>query len=96
MDITEVPLWQWISAIWISTWGIVVYRTWSTIKRELLIRFPEHSITRQPILHMLIYVVSINFVLPIVGLPIALFDTRRDSWVKAYVKALGRQDDTHT
>ena len=72
MDITDVPLWQWIVACWITTWGLVVFRPW-------------------PVLHLIVYILCINFVLIVVGIPITLYDNSRDRWVKAYVNGVGKK-----
>ena len=45
----------------------------------------------RPWLHMIIYILCINVVLPFIGVPIVLFDKDRDKWVYAYVNALGKK-----
>ena len=91
MDITDVPLWQWILACWITTWGLVVFRTWSRIIWLLKRKFPKSDMARTPTLHLIVYILCINFLLLIVGIPITLYDDRRDQWVKAYVNAVGKK-----
>jgi hypothetical protein len=91
MEITEMPVWQWIGAIWIATWAIVVYRTWSRVAWYLQAQYPRSRMLERPWLHMFIYIMCINVVLPFIGIPVVLFDKDRDKWVYAYVNALGKK-----
>lgn len=91
MELIEMPAWQWISAIWITTWFVVIFRTWSRVSWLLGAMFPRHSMLERPILHMIVYILSINVILPIIGVPIVLYDESRDKWVDAYVNALGKK-----
>jgi hypothetical protein len=90
MELTDVPIWQWIGAVWLSTWAIVSYRTWSRIAWLLQATYPRHQMLERPFLHMFIYVLCINLLLPIIGVQITLSDNIRDKWVYAYVNALGK------
>ncbi len=90
MELSEVPVWQWVGAIWLSTWIIVSYRTWSRIEWLLKATYPRHQMLERPFLHMFIYVLCINFLLPFIGVQITLSDNIRDKWVYAYVEALGK------
>ncbi|HAI16548.1 MAG TPA: hypothetical protein DCM10_00055 [Xanthomarina gelatinilytica] len=89
MELSEVPIWQWILAGWSSMWILSVGRTWSRIVWLLERTQPRHLMLRQPFLHFLVYSISINIFLPIIGLGLILSDDKRDLWVKAYVKSLG-------
>lgn len=89
MELSEVPIWQWILAGWTSTWVLVVGRTWSRITWLLRATQPRHSMLERPILHFLVYSISINVFLPVIGFGLILSDDKRDRWVKSYVKSLG-------
>ena len=89
MELNEIPIWQWVLAIWSSMWVLILTRTWSRIKWLLYMKYPRLTISNSPTLHFVIYAFCINLILPIIGLSIVLHDTKRDQWVKAYVKQLG-------
>ena len=91
MELSEVPIWQWFSAIWASMWILAVGRTWSRISWLLRAKNPRHHILESPTLHFIVYAVVINIFLPIVGLGLVLSDNHRDKWVKAYVKGVGKR-----
>ena len=89
MELSEIPVWQYIATVWASTWILVVGRTWTQVKWELEVRYPRHPIVAQPVLHFMVYCVSINLILPLMGIQVVLSDTTRDKWVYAYAKAVG-------
>tara|TARA_R110002020_G_scaffold61714_3_gene165761 strand:- start:283 stop:555 length:273 start_codon:yes stop_codon:yes gene_type:complete len=90
MELSDIPVWQWVVALWASTWVIVIFRTWSRIVWLLQASAPRHKMLEQPFLHWVVYAICINFVLPLMGISIVLYDEKRDQWVKAYVTALMR------
>jgi len=91
MELSEIPIWQWVAAAWTSMWLIAIGRTWSRIVWLLDVKYPRHMMTKQPFLHFCVYAISINFPLLIIGFGLVLSDERRDLWVKAYVRALGSE-----
>tara|TARA_Y100001951_G_C11065097_1_gene142973 strand:+ start:113 stop:391 length:279 start_codon:yes stop_codon:yes gene_type:complete len=91
MELSEIPIWQYIATIWLTSWILTVYRTWGRIKWLLEASFPKHSVTSTPKLHFIVYIISINFVLIAAGIPIMFSDEQRDKWVKAYVTSVGKK-----
>jgi len=89
MELTEIPIWNWILTVWSSMWILILTRTWTRVKELLEMMYPRLSISQSPILHFIIYASCINLILPIIGFSIILHDTKRDQWVKSYVKQLG-------
>ena len=89
MELSEIPIWQYIATVWASTWVLVIGRPWGRVREELYLRYRHHPITEQPILHCIVYCVSINIILPLMGIQVVLSDTTRDKWVYAYAKAVG-------
>jgi hypothetical protein len=89
MELTEIPIWQWILTVWSSMWILILTRTWTRVKEMLQMMHPRLSITQSPILHFLIYALCVNLILPIIGFSIILNNIKRDQWVKSYVKQLG-------
>ena len=91
MELSEIPIWQYILTIWLTSWALTVYRTWGRIKRLLAARFPRHAVVSTPILHLVVYFITINFVLIAAGIPIMFSDVQRDKWVKACVASVGKR-----
>lgn len=88
MEITDTPLWHWIVSFWVSTWVLAIFRTWTRVSWALQAKDPKHKMLEQPVLHWIVYCICINFVLPVVGIPLVFLDSYRDKWVTAYVNAL--------
>jgi hypothetical protein len=91
MELSEIPIWQYISTIWLTSWALTVLRTWGRIKWLLEAKFPKSPVVSTPILHFIVYIISINFVLIAAGIPIMFIDEQRDKWVKAYVASVGKR-----
>tara|TARA_R110002020_G_scaffold303459_2_gene518900 strand:+ start:913 stop:1191 length:279 start_codon:yes stop_codon:yes gene_type:complete len=91
MELSDIPIWQWVLALWLSTWALVVFRTWNRVSWLLKASYPQHPMLKRPTLHMFIYVLCINVVLLFMGVQVVLFDKDRDRWVRAYVNALGQR-----
>jgi hypothetical protein len=75
----------------VSTWVLAIGRTWSRIQERMEIQIPKHPMTDQPFLHFLVYAVCFNVILILAGIPLVLSDNKRDLWVYAYVKSLGKE-----
>ena len=91
MEWLEIPVWQYILTIWLTSWFLTVYRTWSRIKWLLAARFPRHPVVQTPILHCIVYILSINIILVVAGIPIVFSNKERDKWVNAYVASVGKK-----
>lgn len=90
MELSDIPILHWVAALWLSTWCLVLVRTWSKVVWLLQASSPRHKMLEQPFLHWLVYAICINVVLPVMGIPVVLYDEKRDQWVKAYVAGLLR------
>ena len=89
MELTEIPTWQWIASVWSSMWILILTRTWTRVRELLQMMYPRLEISQSPTIHFMIYAFCINLILPVIGFSIILNDTKRDQWVKSYVKQLG-------
>ena len=92
MELSEIPIWQYILTVWSTSWILTVFRTWSRIRWLLETKFPRHPVLDNPVLHFIVYAVSINVVLIAAGIPIMFSDKQRDKWVGAYVDSVGKLD----
>jgi hypothetical protein len=91
MVLSEIPIWQWVATIWLSTWTLAIWRTWSRIQERMEVQLPKHSMTKRPFLHFLVYTTCFNMILILAGIPLVVSDKKRDMWVYAYVKSLGKE-----
>ena len=84
----DITFWQVFAAFWFATWYMSVFGTWKYIVYNLALRSPRHQMVERKYLHFLVYSTCINFLIPIVGLPLALSNDYRERWINAYVNAL--------
>lgn len=78
-----IPL---IVAMYLSTWCMIVYRTFFIAKFILVYR-KEKLLTNHPILHFIIYSIGALFMTPFIW-QVALFEEPRKNWVKGYCNAI--------
>ena len=72
-----IPL---IAGLYISTWLMIVYRTFF-IARYILIFRKEKLVTNRPILHFIAYSIGAFIITPFIW-QVALFEEPRKTWVK--------------
>ncbi len=85
--------WQYLAAAWVTTWYLILLRTWKPIRYLLEDELPEHPMVIHRFLHWVVYAICINFLLPIVGLPICLSDDYRRRWVHGYIKGIVERNE---
>ena len=78
-----IPL---IACLYISTWLMIVYRTFF-IARYILIFRKEKLVTNRPILHFIAYSIGAFIITPFIW-QVALFEEPRKNWVKGYCNAI--------
>jgi len=83
--------WTVILSLWLTTWLMLVWRTYP-ISMRMISNSPKGSIiTKWRYLHFVLYVVSLFAITPFIS-QVAFSDRLRKKWVIAYVNGiLGRQ-----
>jgi len=83
--------WTVILSLWLTTWLMLVWRTYF-ISMRMISNNPKGSIiTKWKYLHFVVYTVSLLVITPFI-VQIAFSDRLRKKWVIAYVNGiLGRQ-----
>ena len=89
----NITFWEGFASFWFATWLMCILRTWKYIKYNLEHYAPRNEMNYRPYLHFLVYSVSINVLLPIVGMPITLSDNYREKWVNSYVGAIIKRNE---
>ena len=83
--------WTVILSLWLTTWLMLVWRTYP-ISMRMISNNPKGSIiTKYKYLHFVVYTVSLLAITPFIS-QVAFSDKLRKKWVIAYVNGiLGRQ-----
>ena len=76
-------------SIYLSTWIMIVYRTFSYIAYILEDR-EEQLLTKLKTIHLIVYGVGIVFIVAFIW-QIAFYDTIRKTWVLSYCNAVTRK-----
>jgi|TARA_Y100000031_G_C8198137_1_gene374789 thiosulfate reductase cytochrome b subunit len=91
--IENLVWWQCLAAFWVSTWYLTLIRTWRFIVQIIKEKQPDNPMANYTVLHFILYAVLINFLLPVVGLPLALSDDYRKRWVYGYTESIMKRND---
>ena len=75
-----------IVAMYLTTWIMIVYRTFF-IARYILINRNEKLLTNYPIIHFIVYCIGALFLTHFIW-QVALFEEPRKKWVKGYCNAI--------
>ena len=84
MDVLSV-----LGAFWLSTWLMVLVRTWSIINR-LVDTYEIALVQKFRVLHFLIYAISLLIIAPALW-QVVVSDIRRKQYVLSYVNALRKE-----
>ncbi len=84
MDVLSV-----LGAFWLSTWFMVLARTWSIINR-LVDTYEIALVQKFRVLHFLIYAISLLIIAPALW-QVVVSDIRRKQYVLSYVNALRKE-----
>lgn len=76
-------------SIYLSTWIMIVYRTFSYIAHILEDR-EEQLLTKLKTLHLIVYGLGVVFIVPFIW-QIAFFEGVRKTWVVSYCDAVTRK-----
>ena len=71
----------------------MLLRTWKPIRYLLEAKLPKHPVVIHNFMHWIVYAICINFLLPIVGLPICLSDNYKRKWVYGYIKGIAERNE---
>ena len=85
--------WHYLAAAWVTTWYLVNIRTWKPIRYLLEDKLPDTPMVRYHFLHWIVYAISINVLLPIVGLPICLSEDYKRRWIYGYVHGIVERNE---
>ena len=81
MDVLQI-----VGAFWLSTWFMLIFRTWSIISR--LIETYEIALLRKyRSLHFVIYAISLLIIAPVLW-QVVVSDIKRKQYILSYVNAL--------
>jgi|TARA_B100001093_G_C26480186_1_gene864496 hypothetical protein len=84
-----MELWTVVSAVWISTWLMSVYRTHPIISYMAKLTPGGELIVRYKYTHMVIYVVMLLVITPLCW-QLAFSEDARRRWCRAYIRELCR------
>ena len=89
----NITFWEGFASFWFATWLMCILRTWKYIKYNLQVYAPRNSVLNHSYMHFFVYSFCINFLLPIVGVPLTLSDNYREKWVNSYVGAIIKRNE---
>jgi len=84
-------LWIVIASAFITTWIMMVYRTWSISMYMIEIKQPENLMIKHRILGFIIYSLCMTLLVPFIP-QVAVSNRARKSFCLSYVKAITKEE----